>query len=160
MAKFADLKPSSKRFIQNYPFPELSPPAFNRLSKPLEQCRVALVTTAGLHMKDEKPFSSDFLSSDCSYRVLPRAARLCDMSISHTSGDFDRSGIQQDLNVVLPLERLEELVATGKLGSVATQHYSFMGSLPRTGELRRNTAPAVAALAAKDAVDIVLLTPV
>lgn len=160
MAKFTDLKSSSKRFIEHYPFPELGAPAFHRLEKRLEQCRVALITTAGLHLKDEQPFSSAFLSSDCSYRVLPRSARLCDMSISHTSGDFDRSGINQDLNVVFPIDRLEELVAAGKLGSVAAEHYSFMGSLPRTGDLRRNTAPAVAGLAAKDAVDIVLLTPV
>lgn len=160
MAKFADLKQSSKRFIQNYPFPELSAPAFHQLRKPLAQCRVTLITTAGLHLKGEKPFSSAFLSSDCSYRVLPRSARFSDMSISHTSGDFDRSGIEQDLNVVFPIDRLEELVAAGKLGSVAEHHYSFMGSLPRTGDLRKNTAPTVAGLAAKDAVDIVLLTPV
>lgn len=160
MAKLSDLKSSSQRFIKNYPFPALSAPAFNRLAKPLDQCRVALITTAGLHLHDDSPFSSAFLSSDCSYRLIPNSARMTDLSISHTSGDFDKSGIEEDLNVVFPVDRLEELVSAGKLASAASSHYSFMGSLPRTGDLRKKTAPAVATLARRDAVDIALLTPV
>lgn len=160
MAKLTDLKSSSRRFIERYPFPELGPPALHNLSKPLSKCRGVLITTAGLHLKEDKPFSSSFLLSDCSFRRLPASARLCDMGISHTSDEFDRSGIMEDINVVYPVDRLAELVAQGKLGSLATTHYSFMGSLPRVGDLRKKTAPEVSRLACSDEVDLALLTPV
>ena len=160
MAKLTDLKASSRRFIDRYPFPELGLPALCKLSKPLSACRVVLITTAGLHLKEDKPFSGSFLLSDCSFRRLPASARLADMDISHTSEEFNRSGIMEDLNVVYPIDRLEELIEQRKLGSVAPNHYSFMGSLPRVGELKKKTAPEVARLAKSDDVDLAILTPV
>lgn len=160
MAKLTELEPSSRRFIEHYPFPELGPSAFCPLTKELNACRVALITTAGLHLDQDRPFSSQFMASDCSYRLLPSSARLADMGIAHTSKEFDRTGIMRDLNVVYPIDRLVELVAEGKLGSVAPTHYSFMGSLPRVGELRKKTAPEVARRAVAEDVDLALLTPV
>src|SRR3990167_3811331 len=133
MAKLTDLTSSARRFIERYPFPALGAPALCRLPKPLNACRAALVTTAGLHLKEDEPFSAHFLASDCSYRRLPSSARLSDMAISHTSKEFDRSGIMQDLNVVYPIDRLAELVAQQTLGSLAAEHYSFMGSLSAVG---------------------------
>ncbi|MBZ0187018.1 MAG: glycine/betaine/sarcosine/D-proline family reductase selenoprotein B [Candidatus Obscuribacterales bacterium] len=160
MAQMSDLNKASRRFLERYPFPELGEPPFSILIKALTECRIALITTAGLHMKDDSPFSQAFLDSDCSFRKIPSHARLADMEISHTSGDFDRSGITKDLNVVFPIDRVSELVTEGVLGGLASTHYSFMGSLPRTGDLRRVTAPAVAKLAFAESVDIALLTPV
>ena len=55
--------------------------------------------------------------------------------MSHVSVNFDRTGFQRDLNVVLPRDRLDELVASGKIGGVAPEHYSFMGG-DRGGEAR------------------------
>lgn len=160
MAKLTDMEPSSRRFVEHYPFPELDSPALQILRKPLSECRVVIITTAGLHLKQDKPFNGSFLVSDCSFRRLPISARLAEMGISHTSHEFDRSGIMEDLNVVYPIDRLAELVERRKLGSLAATHYSFMGSLPRVGDLRKKTAPEVARLANLDAVDLALLTPV
>ena len=83
-----------------------------------------------------------------------------DLSISHTSKEFDRTAVNKDINVVLPFDRAEELVKSGFLESVNSRHFSFMGSLPRTGDLRKRTAPEVARQLKDDRVDIVLLTPV
>lgn len=160
MAKLSDLNASSRRFIEHYPFPELGPPVLRKLSKPLAECRAVLITTAGLHLKEDIPFSGSFLVSDCSFRRLPASVRLADMAISHTSKEFDRSGIMDDLNVVYPIDRLAELVEQKKLGSLASTHYSFMGSLPRVGDLRKKAAPEVARLLRLDNVDLALLTPV
>lgn len=160
MANLTDLEVSSRRFIEHYPFPQLEAPALRSLSKPLSDCRAVLVTTAGLHLRQDKPFSGSFLVSDCSFRELPASARLADMAISHTSKEFDRSGIMDDLNVVYPIDRLAELVEQRKLGSLASAHYSFMGSLPRVGDLKKKTAPEVAGLLRSDNVDLALLTPV
>ena len=48
--------------------------------------------------------------------------------MSHVSTNFDRTGFQQDHNVVFPIDRLNELAEEGEVGSVASIHYSFMGA--------------------------------
>lgn len=160
MARLSDLDSSSRRFIERYPFPELSAPSIAPLEKSIKESRIALVTTAGLHLKSDKPFSKIFMMSDCSFREIPSDVDRGSLTITHTSEDFDRTGVKEDLNVVLPLDRVKELVAEGHLGSLNHRSFSFMGSLPRTGELRKKTAPALAEELKKDNVDIVLLTPV
>jgi D-proline reductase (dithiol) PrdB len=78
--------------------------------------------------------------------------------MSHVSVNFDRSGFQEDINVVFPIDRLRELAGEGVIGSISDFHYSFMGAAPiRALEPK---ARELAALLKKDRVDAVLLTPV
>ena len=160
MAKFKDLKLASKRFIKRYPFPELDAPKLTLPAKSIKNCKLALVTTAGLYQKEDKPFSDNFKDSDCSFRIIQHNADKSNLLISHTSGDFDRSGVQEDLNVAFPIDRIKELALKGTIGSIAERHYSFMGSLPRTGDLRNNTAPEVARMMKEESVDVALIAPV
>jgi D-proline reductase (dithiol) PrdB len=121
---------------------------------PLIKRRVAIVTTSGLHARGDRPF--DIGAAD--YRVIPGDTPAADLLMSHVSVNFDRSGFQEDINVVFPIDRLRELKAGGVIGSVADFHYSFMGAAPiRALEPR---ARELAALLKKDRVDAVLLTPV
>ncbi len=121
---------------------------------PLGERRVAIVTTSGLHARGDRPFQVG--SAD--YRVIPGDTPASDLIMSHVSVNFDRSGFQEDINVVFPLERLRELKADGVVGSVSEFHYSFMGAAPiRALEPK---ARELAALLKKDRVDAVLLTPV
>src|SRR6476661_5043462 len=81
---------------------------------PLARRRVAIVSTAGLHLRGDRPFelrggsAGDFPGD---YRVIPSDADAGDLLMSHVSVNFDRSGFQQDWNVVFPLDRLRELAA-------------------------------------------------
>ena len=78
--------------------------------------------------------------------------------MSHISTNYDRSGFQQDWNVVFPLDRLHELAQKGVIGSVARFHYSFMGA---THPAQMETAArTLAGLLKKDGVDAALLVPV
>jgi D-proline reductase (dithiol) PrdB len=78
--------------------------------------------------------------------------------MSHVSTNFDRTGFQQDLNVILPIDRLREMAGRGEIGSVADFHYSFMGATePEKMEL---TVRKLASLIKKDNVNAVLLVPV
>ena len=75
--------------------------------------------------------------------------------------NFDRSGFAADLNVVYPIDRLEELAADGTLGAVAPHHLSFAGAQPDTlAAIRLDSGPAAARRLLNDGVDVVLLTPV
>jgi D-proline reductase (dithiol) PrdB len=62
------------------------------------------------------------------YRAIPATIAANDLLCSHISISFDRTGFQEDWNVVFPLDRLNELAAGGMIGSVADKHYSFMGA--------------------------------
>jgi D-proline reductase (dithiol) PrdB len=97
---------------------------------PLSDRRIAIVTTAGLHRRDDKPFTIGVGE----YRIIPAATDMGDLIMSHVSANFDRTGFQQDLNVVFPIERLRELAADGTIGDVASFHYSFMGATPPTAQ--------------------------
>lgn len=123
----------------------------------LTQRRVALVTTAGLHLRGDRPFGQGDARND--YRVIPGGAEAKDVVMSQLSTNFDRSGFQQDLNIVFPIDRLRELAASGEIGSAADFHYSFMGAGSPV-ERMEIKAREVAGLLKKDKVDAVLLTPV
>ncbi|MBI9086284.1 MAG: hypothetical protein JEZ11_21975 [Desulfobacterales bacterium] len=74
------------------------------------------------------------------------------------STNFDRTGFQQDINVVFPLDRLSELVDEGVIGSLATFHYAFMGATD-PGKMEE-TARSLARIMKNDGVNAVLLVPV
>jgi D-proline reductase (dithiol) PrdB len=117
--------------------------------------RVAVITTAGLHRRTDK----NFLLQDTGYRVIPGDIDLNDLVMSHTSVNYDRTGFQQDVNVVFPLDRLRELEAAGEIGTLAQYHYSLMGA----GWLPQEIEPTCIELAGylkEDHVNAVLLVPV
>ena len=123
---------------------------------PLKQCRIALVSTAGLQVRGDRPVGPSATATD--YRVIPGDTPAPDLVMSHQSVNFDRTGFQEDHNVAFPLDRLNELAREGVIGSVADFHYSFMGAAP----IRKIEPKAreLAGLLKKDRVDAVLLSPV
>jgi D-proline reductase (dithiol) PrdB len=141
--------------VADIPYPTLEAAAVD-LDKPLSECRVAIVTTAGLKPNGE----IDLWSPNPAFTVLAGDAR--DVQLSHFSPNFDRTGIIEDLNVVYPVDRLAELADEGLIGSVNDRHISFMGAqMDATfSAIIQDTAPAAAQMLIDDGVDVVLLTPV
>jgi D-proline reductase (dithiol) PrdB len=122
--------------------------------KPLAERRVALISTAGLHRRADRPFGP----GDGSYRVIPAETAANELVMSHISVNFDRTGFQQDLNVAFPIDRLRELVSERAVGSMASLHYSFMGAFPPAAA--EPHAQHLAGLLKADQVDAALLVPV
>lgn len=136
------------------PVPEFKTTAFVT-PPPLCEATVAIVTTAGL----ERPGAGGWKPQDQSFRTIDREER--DLTCSHLSPNFDRTGFVADLNVVYPIDRLEELAANGTISAVAPRHLSFMGAQDETmTTIRMDTGPAAAKQLKDDGVDVVLLTPV
>ena len=121
---------------------------------PLSQRRVAIISTAGLHKRGERAFRP----GDGSYRIIPGETTASELVMSHISVNFDRTGFQQDLNTVFPVDRLRELEANGTVGSMAQVHYSFMGAFPPAAA--EPHARHLAGLLKADKVDAALLVPV
>ncbi len=122
---------------------------------PLAGATVALVTTAALHRVDDEGFSA----TDTGFRVIGRSDR--DLRLGHWSANFDHAGFAADLNVVFPIDRLEELAERGSIGAVAPRHFAFAGNQDDTmSRLFLDSGPAAAREMQADGVDVVLLTPV
>ncbi len=142
--------------VENAPAPEFDGVPMT-VAPELSKAKVAIVTTAGLrHAGDVKLWAS----TDSSFTVLPRTAH--DVQLSHASPNFDRSGFAADINVVYPIDRLEEMVAAGEIGSVADNNISFMGVQADAtySTILLDTGPAAAKVLLDQGVDVVLLTPI
>lgn len=123
-------------------------------AKPLAESKIALISTAGLHRREDPPFAPG--AGD--YRVIPDDADFDDLVMSHLSTNFDRTGFFQDVNTAFPIDRLHELDEQGVIGAVATRHYSFMGATPPA--MMEPVARDLAGLLKDDGVDAVVLVPV
>lgn len=127
--------------------------------KPLSEMTVALVTTAGVHLKADRPFDMANKSGDATFRIIPSGSTAGDLSITHDY--YDHSDADRDVNIVFPLERLRELAASGVIGAVAKRHYGFMGHIEngQVERLIRQSAPQAARMLMEDGVDAVVITP-
>jgi D-proline reductase (dithiol) PrdB len=130
------------------------------LSKDLSQSKVALITTAGLHVRGDKPFISDFKGGDPSFRVIPSNTSPADILQSHVSIGFDHTGFYKDMNIAFPIDRLRELVDRGVIGSVSDNYYSFMGAIRDPRRVVDDTGPQVAQLLKDEGVDVAFLVPI
>ena len=122
--------------------------------KPLNKCRVALISTAGLHRREDPPFTPG--AGD--YRIIPDDYDMNDLVMGHLSTNFDRSGFYQDVNTSFPIDRLRELAEEGVVGSVASRHFSFMGATPPA--VMEPIARDLANVLKGDNVDAIVLVPV
>jgi D-proline reductase (dithiol) PrdB len=140
-----------------------TPIPWTPLAKPLSQCTIALISSAALALNRDCPFDlqierRDPWFSDPSYRVLPQYTRTGEVQICHLH--INPTFAKQDLNCVMPLERLSELVALGEVGDSAPSHYSYVGYTLRPERLLHETVPSVVERMQQERVDAVVLVPV
>ena len=133
------------------------------LTKPLSRCTVALLSTAGVACNDDKPFDQEGERQnpwwgDPSYRLIPLGATEKDVRLYNMHIDT-RFG-EADLDVVLPMRRLQELASEGTIGQPAHVHFSIVGYQLRPDVLENETAPAIARELETHGVDAAALIPV
>jgi D-proline reductase (dithiol) PrdB len=153
LVRLADLDEPERSHLGKVPCPSFDTEPWVS-GPPLKERRLAMISTAALQHRDDTPF----VIGTGDYRVIADDTPARDLVMSHISTNFDRSGFEQDLNVVLPLDRLHEMAEAGEIGSVARFHYAFMGS---TDPLQMEAAARTMAGHLKaDGVDSCILIPV
>jgi D-proline reductase (dithiol) PrdB len=135
---------------------------FAPLGKPLRECTVALVSTAGVARLDDRPFDQEGERrnpwwGDPSFREIPLGTTEKDVRVYHLH--VDPQFAEADLDVVLPMRRLVELAGEGVVGRAAPTHYSTMGYILEPTELVEKTAPAMATRMLAEQVDAAALVP-
>ena len=116
-----NMRANASRFaaIDHEATPWVTPP-------PLAESTICLITSAGLHRRDDLPFRF----GDSGYRLIADDVDPADLVQTQVSVNFDRTHYQRDLNVVLPIERLHELRDAGEIGGVSPIHFSVLGASP------------------------------
>lgn len=129
------------------------------VKKLLSNCKIAIVTTAGVHHRDQKPFDMTDKDGDPTYRIIDVRRLVTDLIITHDY--YEHSDAARDINIVFPIDRLKECEQELLIGKVADTHYGFMGHIDgrHIQMLIKESAPDVAQKLKADHVDVVLLTP-
>ena len=155
MVKLSDLSSYDRDHLLMKQLPPLSPPQWVEQTKPISDMKFAVITTAGLHFRNDPNFNF----ADASFRAIPGDEDSANLLMSHVSVNFDRSGFQDDVNVVFPIDRFRELADEGVIGGLASVHYSFMGGglMPDAYE---DTVRSLAGILKRDGVDAAFITPV
>ncbi len=124
------------------------------LSKPVDQCKVALITSGGVHLAAQKPFH---MKDDTSLREIPRDTPASSLRISHFG--YLTDGAKADPNCVFPLDRMRELEAENVIGELSDPAYSFMGGVYSIRRVRQELCPDVVERLTKSRVDLLFLAP-
>lgn len=125
---------------------------------PVRELRVALVATADLHRRGDKPFESlETELGDLSYREIPH--ELPEAELALDAPYVDDKYIPRDPEVALPRRALDELMRAGEVGSAAPRHYSFAQGIVRPLPGLAERAETLAANLRGDGVDAVVLLP-
>ena len=154
MVRLESLSEPEQKLLMSLPCPTFDTNPWASAPTP-DKARIAIVTTAGLHTRNDRPFQ---IIPDDFYRVIPGDVQANDLVMSHLAASFDRSGFQRDWNVCFPLDRLREMEEKGAIGSLAAFHYSV--SSAHSAEEFDAPAREIARLLKKDNVNAVLLFPV
>ena len=122
-------------------------------ARELQNSVFALVSTAGVHLRDQEPFD---VEGDNSWHVLPGDVRAGQLMVTHEH--YDHRDADQDINCVFPIDRLRELAQAGVIGGVAEKHLGFMGYSQKLRDLYERSAPEMAKIIERSKADAVLLT--
>jgi len=160
MGELGEFPLSVRAFLKAYRWRRIDPVPWSPLEKPLAECRLALVSSAGFVLRDQPPFDDSVRGGDVTFRRVPNDSEVSDLVDTHRSESFDHTGLSRDPNVAFPLDRVRDLAESGRVGSLARSHLSFMGSITAPARLVRDTAPEMARALVGDSVDVALLVPV
>ncbi|MEO7168600.1 MAG: glycine/sarcosine/betaine reductase selenoprotein B family protein [Spartobacteria bacterium] len=128
-----------------------------KLSKPLSEARLAFVSTAGVQPKGTLPFDTVHPVGDYTFRRVPSDSKPADLEIHQLK--YPTSGANRDLNVIFPIERLQELANEGFIGSLTKNFYTFIGYNMDPERLERTLAEEIAAAVEAENADVALLAP-
>jgi D-proline reductase (dithiol) PrdB len=120
------------------PFPGEEEPVWAPYEKRLEQSRIALLTSAGLYLKETQP-SFDVEREranpewgDPTWRSIPATAGPGDLAAAHLH--INDEDMLADPEIALPARLLEQLAAEHVIGSATSEHLSVMGYQERSLE--------------------------
>jgi len=159
MATMESMAPEVRAFVSSYGWHRIDPVPWAEMRVPLAEATVGLVVTACMTMPEQQPFEAEAPDNDASIRVVPSTTDPAILVNTFPGQAFDHAGLAADANVLVPLDRLEDMATAGEIGMVAPRTVSLCGHLPKPRRLIEGSAPEIARLFVDDGADVVLLVP-
>lgn len=161
---FKFLPPGLRAWIKTFiPDDDFNGPIpWTPVSKPLNHIILGLITSAGISLKSDPPFDMERekrepLWGDRSFRKIPKGTTEKDIQVNHLH--INTNWIKQDINVILPLQRMEEFEKEGIIGRLAPTAYSFYGFQWQNTDFLKEAIEPISQLMKEEGVEAVLLTP-
>ncbi|TWT26023.1 glycine/sarcosine/betaine reductase selenoprotein B family protein [Planomicrobium sp. CPCC 101110] len=129
----------------------------SHLTKPLSESKLTFVSTSGVQPVGTMPFDTVHPIGDYTYRKIPSHLKPPELEIHQLK--YPTIGANQDINVIFPIERLQELAEEGIIGSLTENLFSFIGYNMDPDKLEHQLAEDIADAVVKDHADIALLSP-
>jgi D-proline reductase (dithiol) PrdB len=146
------------------PFPGEEEPIWAPFAKRLAQSRIALLTSAGMHLKQSQAaFDLEHEQrhpdwGDPTWRAIPASASAADIGIAHLH--INDEDLLADPEIALPMHLLGRLASEGVIGGSAAEHLSVMGFQDRRlADWQHKTAPELAAHLRDQVADGLILAP-
>jgi D-proline reductase (dithiol) PrdB len=126
--------------------------------KPLSEARSTMISSCGVHAPSDPPLDVCHPFGDFRFRRVPSRTRHEDLTIHQLKYPHDDADL--DFNVIVPIERLQELVSEGVLGGLTENFFSFIGYKMGPERFERTVAHDIAeAVAMEEHADAALLVP-
>ncbi|MDP7548165.1 MAG: hypothetical protein QGF20_12805 [Alphaproteobacteria bacterium] len=130
-------------------------PPWTPLAKPLSQCRLGMMSTAGTYVAGQVAY---YYKDDASHRIIPSDTPVGNLRFSHLTENY-LPDARRDANCAFPIEPLRTLAAEGVIGAVADNFFSCMGAVYSKRRVEEELAPAMHAAFVAEAVDVAYLVP-
>jgi D-proline reductase (dithiol) PrdB len=130
------------------------PPPWTPIPRPLEELRIALIGSGGVHRDDQEPFH---FRNDTSHREIALETPAARLRVSHFG--YDVRDAARDPGCVFPLRALRELAADGVVSSAQSPALSFMGGIYSARRVREELAPRFRDFVLRQAADLAYLVP-
>lgn len=134
---------------------EPEPSAFTPLSKPLSECKVALIASGGVYQVGQVAFHH---KDDTTHRLIPFDTDVAELRTSHFA--YDMTNARQDPNVVFPIDALRAMDESNTIGSLTSHALTFMGGIYSQRRLREELLPELVGEIEAMEPDVILLVPV
>lgn len=139
-------------------------PVWSAFDKPLEEAKIALLSSAGIYLPAEQEGfdvereRAEPTWGDPTLRTVRSSVSQAEIAATHLHIRTD--DLVQDIDIALPINRLNELVAEGWVGAVPDEHFSVMGFQAEGAEVWRTvTGPDIAARCHAADIDALILAP-
>ena len=159
MTTMEQLGPDLRAFLTMYKWMRIDPVPWAVLGKPLSESRIGLVVNACMTMPDQSPFDAEQPDNDPSIRIVPSDTDPRVLVNTYPGQGFDHAGLQADPNLLIPLDRLREMIGSSELGELGPRVVSLCGHITKPKVLIAETAPEIARMFVEDGIDVALLVP-
>ncbi len=128
-----------------------------KMKKPLSESRLTFVSTAGVQPKNSMPYDTVHPIGDYTFRPVPSDSKVQDLEIHQLK--YPTVGAEKDLNVIFPIERLQELATEKIIGELAPNFFSFIGYNMDAERLEQTLAETIADAVEAEKPEAAMLAP-